>query len=496
MEFYAVLIASTAVIAVLAVLLYLKTREVAYLVGIALEYYFSLLAPWSVIGQRMTGTATPQLHNLSQVLGSINLDASYLWTLNLYSLFIVATELGLLWFALPHAPPSRRAAVPVVVSGRMLAAVSALATAALIALVYDRAADFAQDKSLYVAHQDFDAITMNLYAVLLYLASATSALGTVLLFDGGQGRLITATGKRTFGLACVAVAVFLVGFRVAMGSKGVSLQTLLFAGLFYVANARRPRYLPFAAVGTACLLIMGIADASRGDTLPELFDRLSSPSWDMMVEGSHKVIASGEKLAAHMSLYAVLDRGVELTGGSSVVSLLASVVPQFLWPERPEPVYSYYRDVLGLPSNQGFTIHHAAGWYLNFGSWGVAAGGLAFGVVWSFLAAFPYRHGVRARATRLGRCLAAIAPFVFVSAVPSLMRNGMEGYKTLVMELACLAIVVRVAWVGGACRALSRSQAEAVARPSTGARCRPELSRRPMPATHPAHSPAPMGRYP
>lgn len=494
MEFYAVLIALTAIVVVLAVLLYVKTREVAYLVGLALQYYFSLLAAWSLIGQRIAGTTTSQLMNLSQVLGFVNLDANYFWTLTLYALFLIATEASLLAFAVPHTPSPRRVVLPLVVSGRTLAAVSAVTTVGLIALVYGRAAEFVQEKSLYLAHNEFDSVTINVYAILLYLASMTSALGTVLLFDGGKGRLITALGRRRFGVACAVIAMFLVAFRSAMGSKGVSLQTLLFAGLFYIANTPRPKYVALGAVAIPSLVLMGIADATRGKALPDLLETLSAPGWDLVVEGFHNVIASGEKLAAHMSLYAVLDRGFELTGGSSVISLVASAIPQFLWPSRPEPIYTYYHETLSLPSNQGFTIHHAAGWYLNFGSLGVVMGGLTFGAIWSVLAALPRRNAARPRTSRFRRCIAAIAPFVFVSAIPALMRNGMEGYKTLVMELIGLAVVVRLAFVAGGRWVPSQSQAEVVVRAHSGTRWGLTLPPPPRPAMVPGSSP-PCARH-
>jgi len=72
----------------------------------------------------------------------------------------------------------------------------------------------------------------------------------------------------------------------------------------------------------------------------------------------------------------------------------------------------------------------------------------------------------------------------------------MEGYKTLVMEWACLAVVVRLAFVALACRVPLRSQAGGAVRTQPGAHCRPELEGRAIATIIPGRCPVRAGRYP
>ena len=76
---------------------------------------------------------------------------------------------------------------------------------------------------------------------------------------------------------------------------------------------------------------------------------------------------------------------VPWTWGSSVLSLALSAVPRIFWAARPDTIYVHYAAFLGLEAGQGYTIHHATGWYLNFGPVGVLLGGGALGSLWGWL---------------------------------------------------------------------------------------------------------------
>ena len=94
------------------------------------------------------------------------------------------------------------------------------------------------------------------------------------------------------------------------------------------------------------------------------------------------ILQSNEAFAAHFSLYGTLKFNVAPTIGWSVYSLAASIVPRMVWADRPEDVYPYYAEQVGVNPDQGYTLHHATGWYLNFGFTGIIAGGLFVG--WGF----------------------------------------------------------------------------------------------------------------
>ena len=98
---------------------------------------------------------------------------------------------------------------------------------------------------------------------------------------------------------------------------------------------------------------------------------------------SHFVTTSNEAFAAHFSLYGVLAAGTAPKFGYSLYSLACSVIPRVLWPERPRDIYLYYSESVGTIQNQGYSLHHATGWYLNFGYTGVVLGAVALGLIWT-----------------------------------------------------------------------------------------------------------------
>ena len=47
--------------------------------------------------------------------------------------------------------------------------------------------------------------------------------------------------------------------------------------------------------------------------------------------------------------------------------------------------YQYYATGVGAREGQGYSIHHATGWYLNFGVAGVVMGAILLGRLWAGL---------------------------------------------------------------------------------------------------------------
>jgi hypothetical protein len=93
-------------------------------------------------------------------------------------------------------------------------------------------------------------------------------------------------------------------------------------------------------------------------------------------------------------------------------------------------------------AGQGYTIHHAAGWYLNFGIVGLLLGGVLLGLMW--VGIHNYSLSPRPKAARFWRVLAALAPSGFVSGLFVILRAGPEGYKALMVDgllipAACIA---------------------------------------------------------
>jgi hypothetical protein len=131
-------------------------------------------------------------------------------------------------------------------------------------------------------------------------------------------------------------------------------------------------------------------------------------------------------------MYGALSQDIPLTYGSSLTSMLASTIPRFLWADRPVDIYSYFAESVHAVEGQGYTIHHAAGWYLNFGAIGLLFGAALMGWVWGrFYNSFS---DVYARTSRLHYIFSSIAPWIFVAYIHAMMRAGPEVYKGLFLE--------------------------------------------------------------
>jgi hypothetical protein len=154
--------------------------------------------------------------------------------------------------------------------------------------------------------------------------------------------------------------------------------------------------------------------------------------------------SSNEAYGAHFSMYGVLAAGVEPQFGYSLYSLACSVIPRVVWPDRPPDIYLYYSQSVGAIQNQGYSLHHATGWYLNFGYPGVALGAVVMGLVW----AYCLNAHRRARSGLLFRLFGTVAPWLFVACLPPLIRAGPEGYKGFLIE----GVMIPVGVLAFACR--------------------------------------------
>jgi hypothetical protein len=119
-----------------------------------------------------------------------------------------------------------------------------------------------------------------------------------------------------------------------------------------------------------------------------------------------------------------------------------------LWPDRPPNIYKYYALNIGTMEGQGYTIHHASGWYLNFGIAGLVFGALLLGVLWA--AAHNYSLSRHPSAAHFWNVLAAVAPSGFASAIFVLLRAGPEAYKGLLVDgllIPAVCVAAASSWV-------------------------------------------------
>src|SRR5205085_1074181 len=111
MSFYWLLSGFTLVIVTLAALIWWRSREPGFLVGIFFLYFWSLWGAWFFVQDQLGGVSIMHYQFLLKDMFPVALDADYAYALTLYSIFIIMVEATLLYSIRPgkqfadHGPP-------------------------------------------------------------------------------------------------------------------------------------------------------------------------------------------------------------------------------------------------------------------------------------------------------------------------------------------------------------------------------------------------------
>ena len=445
MKYYLVLGITTALLMLVAQRLWARTRNMSFPLGLALLYYWTLSGAWVLVHDRLANTSSAAYHysGYEEQLFPILLDSSYFETLLLYSLFLILIGGVLLLLVRRPQPDLHNVGQPLVVSHWKLVAIASIAGLLSFAIVRG-ALGTAMDRDISAyefTRQEFSQSALfTVHQLLNRIALFAACFGLCIYISGLQGRYVVGIRRRIVLLQYLAVLGALLYLMSWLGNR----NELVFVGiamiLFYMVNAPRPRLL--AAVAIFALLIMSISfiysvrgvSAEDRSQAEDAFDPAGILNF---------LQTSNEQFAAHFSLYGVLKQDVPLTYGSSLVSLVASLVPKALWPDRPLSIYYYYAEAIKAAPGEGYTIHHAAGWYLNFGVYGVVLGALLLAALWATL--FNWFNEPDS-SHRFFQSVKVMAVWTFVASLPVLVRAGPEGYKSclfeaILMPAAILAIV-------------------------------------------------------
>jgi len=269
-----------------------------------------------------------------------------------------------------------------------------------------------------------------IHQVLNRVALIPAAIGFATLVASGGCRCFDGDRRFRHYVGYATVLGFMFCFCVVIGNKNELAFALFSGGLFYLFNSIRPQIWRFAMVGVVMLACIGFIDFARGFSPDDVADNVSVGE---VAYSLTRLANSNEAFAAHMSLYGVLSFDLPLTYGSSIYSFAASVVPRIFWPDRPDDIYVYYANGVSAIEGQGYTVHHAAGWYLNFGVPGIILGSVLLGRIWAAL----YNNiasGVTRRDNSAWRIFCIIAFFTFSANLPNLIRCGPEGYKSILVD--------------------------------------------------------------
>jgi len=439
MEYFALLATATLVIAVLAWAVYQKTRDLGTVIGAGALYYWSLFGAWSLVIDKTGGFSGKHYYYLEAKMFPIELDGNYLISLALYAGFIIVLQLTLLAIT-----PTRREppVVRLILRHEPILLLTSLAAVASMLLIRDKlsaAWDLNTSAYWYTRTQTDEWFT--LHQVLNRAALLPAAIGLATLLAGKQSRYFVSVRRRYTLLGYGAVLGGMCLFTFLLGNKNEVLAALVAGVLAYLSSVRRPQWIKTGVVLAAGLWFLYAIDFFRAYPLSGMAQAVTEHVEDATEVGRF-VTSSNEAFAAHFSMYGVLSRDVEPRFGYSLYSLACSVIPRIFWPDRPRDIYLYYSESVGTIQNQGYSLHHATGWYLNFGYLGVPLGAVVMGLVWGYCQ--NARRRIRRRTGLPFRLFATVAPWFFAACLPPMLRAGPEAYKGLIIEGALIPVAVLI----------------------------------------------------
>ncbi|HEY6161064.1 MAG TPA: hypothetical protein VI112_07570 [Bacteroidia bacterium] len=460
MQHYLLLTVSTLIIFYLSLLTWKRTKQVAFLLGYAVLYYWTLLGAWFIVFDDLTGQKGKEIglhyYHFFDRLFPVHADNIYLVAIALYSGFIILVQLTVLFFLKKgvNRVDVNAERKPVFIHHGIIICCCLLTTIISFSLVWKEiltAAKFGQSVYVITRHQPGRFFTI--HQLLNQVSIVALYTGLITFISGDKARFIKGSTDRKYLLFYILAVILVEGFLLFLGNK----REILFGGimgiLFYIANVdHRINYKALALFLVILMIPLFFNDGLRAYSptfLTKYFDTTGleyHPDMEIVyTEFSMKGAAltflfSNEMFCAHFSMYGILSHHIPLTWGTSLVSLGASFAPHALWPNRPATVYDYYVDQVHAAPGQGYTIHHASAWYLNFGVLGVIAGAVILGWLWVTL--YKKHLAVGVRPNGFLKLFFALGFASFTAQLPSLVRSGPEGYKAMFFEALLLPVLI------------------------------------------------------
>ncbi len=429
---YIVLFTLTLIISFLAFLAYRRTKEPAFVVASFLLYYWSLFGSWFLIIEKSGGSSGMRYQYLESKLFPIELGFDYLTSITFYGLFVISFQLAILFLVrdqresiIDEQPANFSHGVNLT-----LAFILGIGALVLVKSIYEGAAQAGLAAYRFKYSENVSLSQYTLYQIINRAALVLAALGMAIVL-GKHNKHLVGTRNSLLIVAYAILLAFLSIINVTLGAKNEILCALLAAFMFYSWNSRKVPLSLIASAGVAGFIVFAAIDSLRGIPSEMQLHTLLNMSYEDWMASFEQILTSNEAFGAHFSMYGVIANEVPLTHGESLVTLLAGFVPRFLWPDRPDGVYEHYVEHVNATAGQGYSIHHATGWYLNFGVLGVIAGGVVLGLITAYLCNLRQKRFK----LNLARTLAMIGTPLFVGYFPVLIRGGIEAYKGAAIDV-------------------------------------------------------------
>lgn len=475
MSSYFILIAATIVLAWGTVRIVKRTGQWTFVIGMVVLYAWTFLGAWFFIGDALSGYQGYHIglnyYYLMEKMFPFELDRNYpiaLLGYSAYALFL----LGGVWLMVRRVRPGKvDMAAARTVDHRVfivLALMAALGSFTIIRPVIMDA--IAAHRSIYQYTRHAEYAGASIHGLCNELVCLALLLGWAIHLTGRNGHYFTTRGQRWAGWAYPSALIAYSSYLMLLGNRHELFMALILGSLVFFLNTgipRRPQYALYLAVAFVPLMLTGKVrnltwqEMSAGDlegnqkiapfTLP-IIQHVPRQTKGLVPEMGVRIF-SNEFFSAHFSLYGILRNNVRPRPFISAPYIVSSMVPRLVREERPTTAYEYYAGQAGLVPGQGYTIHQAAGWYINGGWAGLALGGLLLGLLWGWLMrmkAAPPGHPVARHVFAImgTSCLAAFMPI--------LMRDGPEIVKALVFEGFAMPIgIVLLASIMGRRREVS-----------------------------------------
>lgn len=443
MDFYLLLSLSSTIILLLGVLILIKTRSIAFPIGILLFYFFSLYGAWFLVYDKINleEGAGFGLHYYYLMLKMFNVELNkyYFNTIILYSLFIVIIEIMVLLIIWKKSKIEKKDMNFLQINHYYLISASFICLFFSAVLVSGALREMLQSgvSAYHIARTSTETHFFTLHQ-LLNRAIIPTVVGFSTLFMRNNIFFHTNSVPLKIWIMYFIAMICWTFYLTILGNKHEFFVAIMAAGLIYLETEKKINKAFIILGGFTGIVLLGSINVLRQYSLMDIFSNID---FKLISLALSDVIFSNEMMGAHLSLYGTLYHNIPITGGYSIISLLASVIPKILWSDRPQDIYDYYATSVGAMEGQGYTIHHATGWYLNFGIAGIIIGAIIFGFFWGW----TYKRSLYN--LQNGKLLAVLKFFPFfliTAAIPTLVRAGIEGYKPLLIDALLVPIALLI----------------------------------------------------
>lgn len=449
----------TIIILFLVYLIWKKTRNIGFVLGFGFLYYWSLLGSWFIVFDELTNQKGKEFglayYHYLEILFPVHADNTYLSAIHLYAIFIITIEVTVLFFIRKNEQfKGFNSRNPVVINHYWIITICISSSILAFAIVFEEiliAAKF--EESIYYVTRMHHGKYYTIHQLLNQLSISTLYIGFITYLSKDNATFLTGSTKPKLFYYYFFVVLFVEGYLLLLGNK----REIFFGGMlgiiFYLQNVNfKIRFKSLILFIVVMMTPLFFNDGLRSYSpkfLTEYFDvsKLEFHPEEKIIytkfsakNTAFRFLFSNEMFVPHFSMYGVLSHDVPPTYGSSFSSLGASIVPRFLWPDRPPGIYEYYIANVNAKPGRGYTIHHATAWYLNFGIPGILLASLLIGWIWSFF--YNKLFNINKTKNKFLQILFIIGFAAFCAQIPTMIRNGPEGYKALIFESLLLPTLV------------------------------------------------------